>query len=199
MRCMRGLRRLAWPVLAAAVLALSACAEKHSWNLRDISGVMPDLQFELTRAADGETVTQEAYEGRVTVLFFGYTNCPDVCPLTLSKFSRVLDGMERADAVRFLFVSVDPERDTREVLERYTSSFGEEFVGLRGEIPVLRELTKRYRVTFSHGEPDEHGYYNVSHSSAAFVFDRDGDIRLLARQDASVDDIRADLRQLVAG
>lgn len=199
MRPMRYLRPLAWPALAAAALLLAACAEEHSWNLRDISGVMPDLQFELTRAGDGETVTQADYEGNVTVVFFGFTNCPDVCPLTMSKFSGALDGMDGADDVRFLFVSVDPERDTPEVLERYTSSFGEQFVGLRGDIPTLRELTKRYRVTFSHGEPDDNGYYDVSHSSAAFIFDRDGDVRLLARQDDSVDEIRTDLERLVAG
>lgn len=199
MRYLRHPRRLALPALAAAALALSACAEEHSWNLRDISGVMPELEFELTRAADGDTVTEDTYQGKVTVLFFGFTNCPDVCPLTMSKFAGALDGMERADDVRFLFVSVDPERDTPEVLQRYTGGFGDRFVGLRGDIATLRDLTKRYRVTFSHGEADEHGHYDVSHSSAAFVFDRDGDIRLLARQDDSVDDIRADLEHLVAG
>lgn len=195
----RHLRRLAWPALVLAALALSACAEEHSWNLRDITGVMPELQFQLTRAADGETVTEDAYEGKVTVLFFGFTHCPDVCPLTMSKFAGALDGMDGADDVRFLFVSVDPERDTLEVLRRYTGGFGDRFVGLRGEIATLRDLTKRYRVTFSHGEADEEGHYDVSHSSAAFIFDRDGDIRLLARQDASVEDIRADLEHLVAG
>lgn len=199
MRPMRYLRPLAWPVLAAAALALAACSSETDWNLRDISGVMPDLQFELMRAADGESVTHEAYRGKVTVVFFGFTNCPDICPLTLSKFAGALDDMDGADDVRFLFVSVDPERDTPEVLERYTGSFGEQFVGLRGDIPTLRELTKRYRVTFSHGEPDDNGHYDVSHSSAAFIFDRGGDIRLLARQDDSVDDIRTDLRHLVAG
>lgn len=199
MKPMRTLQRLAWPMLAAAVLMLPACAEEQSWNLRDITGVMPELQFELTRAADGETVTQDTYQGKVTVLFFGFTNCPDVCPLTLSKLAGALDGMDHADAVRVLFVSVDPERDTPEVLRRYTGAFGEQFVGLRGDIPALRELTKRYRVTFSHGEPDEHGHYDVSHSSAAFIFDRDGDVRLLARHDAPVEQLRADLEQLVAG
>lgn len=199
MRPMRYLQHPGRPLIAAVALVLSACGGEQSWNLRDISGVMPELELELTRAADGETVTQETYEGRVTVLFFGFTNCPDVCPLTLSKFSRVLDGMDDADAVRVLFVSVDPERDTPEVLRRYAGAFGEQFVGLRGDIPTLRDLVKRYRVTFSHGEPDEHGYYDVSHSSAAFIFDRNGDIRLLARQDDSVDDIRADLEHLVAG
>lgn len=214
---MRAPRRPVRFALVAMALLLSACAEEQSWNLRDISGVMPDLRFELTRAADGATVTQADYEGKVTVLFFGFTNCPDVCPLTMSKFAAALDGMERADDVRFLFVSVDPRRDTREVLRDYVGAFGAQFVGLRGDIPVLRELTKRYRVTFSYGDGYEHddesggdehggeegdhdhGDYDVSHSSAAFVFDRDGDVRLLARQDASIDAIQADLEQLVAG
>ena len=212
---MRAPRRPVRSALVAMALLLSACGEEQTWNLRDISGVMPDLQFALTRAADGRAVTQTDYEGKVTVLFFGFTSCPDVCPLTMSKFAAALDGMERADDVRFLFVSVDPRRDTREVLRDYVGAFGEQFVGLRGDIPVLRELTKRYRVTFSYGDgygqddesgghehggeagDHDHGDYDVSHSSAAFVFDRDGDVRLLARQDASIDAIQADLEQLV--
>ena len=102
-----------------------------------------------------------------------------------------------ADDVRVLFISVDPERDTLEKLAQYVDAFGERFVGLRGSIPRLRDLTKRYRVTFSHGEPDEQGFYDVSHSTAAFIFDREGEIRLLARSSSSIDAIAGDLERLV--
>lgn len=188
-------------VAAAALVALAACAEEQVWNTKDVSGLMPDLEFELTRASDGETVTESAYADKVTVLFFGFTHCPDVCPATLAKYSQVLRAMDEdaADEVRVLFVSVDPERDTLDRLSQYVDAFGERFVGLRGEIPYLRDLTKRYRVTFGHGEPDDSGYYEVSHSSAAFVFDGDGELRLLTRPDDSIEDLRADLQRLVAG
>ena len=187
---------------AAAALAVlvAACGGEEPWALKDVSGLMPDLEFELTRAADGRTVSEEAYAGKVTVLFFGFTNCPDICPMTLQKFSQALNSMEgNADDVRVLFVSVDPQRDDRERLRQYVESFGEQFVGLRGPEPALRDLAKRYRVTFGYGEPNEDGWYNVSHSSAAFVFDRAGNVRLLARQDDSIDALTSDLERLVSG
>lgn len=175
---------------------LASCGESApEFRTRDITGLMPELQFELTRAADGATVTGQDYRGRVTVVFFGFTNCPDVCPTTLARFSAALSKLEgkAADEVRILFVSVDPKRDTRERLHGYVSAFGPQFTGLRGPQEELREVTKRYRVTYGYGEPDESGFYEVSHSSAAFVFDRDGEIRLLLRQDDPIEDIAHDL------
>ena len=191
-------RRIALLALLA-LFGLTACGQQQAdFRVRDITGLMPELEFELTRAADGETVTAEEYRGDVTVVFFGFTNCPDICPTTLARFSAALKklGADRADDVRVLFVSVDPKRDTLERLEGYVSAFGPQFTGLRGPIPELRELTKRYRVTFGYGEPDASGYYDVSHSSASFVFDRDGDVRLLVRTDDPIDDIVHDLRIL---
>lgn len=184
-------------VLIAAAL-VSACSSDEPWHLRDVSGLMPDLEFRLTRAADGSTVTEAAYPDEVRILYFGYTSCPDICPATLAKFGQAIRGLdpEVADDIRVLFVSVDPKRDTPEKLAAYAKAFGEQFVGLTSDIPTLRDLTKRYRVTFGYGEPTESGFYTVSHSSAAFIFDRDGELRLLARQGASVDDIEQDLRRL---
>lgn len=186
----RGLTFLLMTVL------LVACGEPEpEFRTRDITGLMSPLEFELTRAADGETVTGEDYQGRVTVVFFGFTNCPDICPMTMARFSAALSKLEAgaADEVRVLFVSVDPERDTLERLHGYVTAFGPQFTGLRGPQEELREVTKRYRVTYGYGEPDESGYYEVSHSSAAFVFDRNGEIRLLVRGDDAIEDIAHDL------
>ncbi len=194
------LQRLAqWIVAAFAAAALAACSEDHQWNAKDVSGLMPDLQFELARAPSGERVTAADFQGKVTVVYFGFTHCPDVCPATLAKFSQALQGMElqQADQVRVLFVSVDPKRDTLERLAQYTGGFGERFVGLRGDEAYLRELTKRYRVTFGYGEPDDDGNYSVSHSNAAFIFDESGKLRLLARPDQSIEALKEDLTHLV--
>lgn len=192
------MKRCWFATLLLFALVLGGCSEDKSWHLKDISGLMPELEFRLTRAADGETVTAGDYAGKVKVLYFGFTNCPDACPVTLARFSQALDQIgASADEVRVLFVSVDPARDTREKLAQYVSGFGERFVGLRGSIPTLRDLTKRYRVTFSHGEPDDQGFYDVSHSTAAYIFDRDGELRLLARSDSKIDAIAADLKRLV--
>lgn len=183
---------------AAMALLVTGCGSDQPWKLRDVSGLLPDLQFELTRAADGQRVTEKAFEGKVRVVFFGYTSCPDICPTTLTEFSQALDSMDGgAEDVRVLFVSVDPKRDPRKKLSRYVDSFGEQFVGLRASEPVLRDLVKRYRVTFGYDEPNASGWYNVSHSSAAFIFDREGNIRLLARQDDSIEALTTDLQRLV--
>lgn len=183
---------------AAAALVVTGCGSDQPWKLRDISGLLPDLQFELTRAADGQRVTEEAFTGNVSVMFFGYTSCPDICPTTLMEFSQALDSIDSgAGDVRVLFVSVDPQRDSRNKLSRYVNAFGEQFVGLRASEPVLRDLVKRYRVTFGYDKPNENGWYNVSHSSAAFIFDREGNIRLLARQDDSIKALTTDLQRLL--
>ena len=186
-------------VLALGAVFVSGCTEPEPWNVHDVSGLMPDLEFELTRAETRETVTEAAFDDKVKVMYFGFTSCPDMCPLTMARMSQALGQMdeEAADGVRILFVSVDPERDTPERLAQYVDSFGERFVGLRGDIPYLRELTKRYRTTFGYGKPDDSGFYDVSHSNATFIFDRSGQIRLLAREDDDIDAIAADLERLV--
>ncbi len=187
-------------VLAAilAVVTLVACSGDESWQTKDISGMMPPLEFQL-RDEHGEPVQADAYDGAVNLLFFGYTYCPDVCPVTLARLSRILgelDASER-EQVRVLFVSVDPERDSPERLREYTSAFGEDFIGLTGTQEQLRRLNKRYRVTYGYGEPDENGEYLVSHSAAVFVFDRNGKARLLVRDSDPVEDVVADLRQMI--
>jgi protein SCO1/2 len=184
---------------AVAALSLTACSEDPQWNAKDVSGLMPDLQFELARAPGGETVTASDYAGKIKLVFFGFTYCRNVCPATMAKLGQALSAMpeDAADDVRVLFVSVDPERDTLQRLTDYTSGFGERFVGLRGEIDYLRDLTKRYRTTFSYGEPNEDGHYMVSHSSAVFIFDRSGKLRLLAKPDQSIKGMAADLERLV--
>jgi protein SCO1/2 len=179
---------------------LTACGDKAApWALRDISGLMPSLQFTLTEASDGATVHETDFRGHVVLLYFGYTHCPDVCPTTLARLSGAVTALGTlAGQVRILFVSVDPKRDTPAQLKTYASAFGPEVVGLSGTQAELKALTKRYRVTYGYGEPDSHGDYAVSHSSAVYVFDRDGAIRLLAESTDTAPAITGDLRRLLA-
>lgn len=184
-------------VLATAVL-LAGCDDSRHWSLKNIDGMMPPLRFTLTND-DGQRVTAGDYRGQVTLLYFGYTHCPDVCPTTLAKLAQSVRALgDRAGGVRVLFVSVDPRRDTVAVLHRYVHAFGPRVTGLRGDQHVLRALARRYRVTYGYGPPDAQGSYEVSHSSAVFVFDRGGRIRLLAQQDDDVRAITHDLRRLLA-
>lgn len=184
-------------ICAAAVLT-AGCGGEVSWQTKDIGGMMPELEFTLT-SENGETVTAERYADTVNLLFFGYTHCPDVCPITLGRLRGVMDRLpdDVASRVRVLFVSVDPERDSPEALRTYTDQFGERFIGLTGSRKQLDALTKRYRTTYGYGEPDEQGNYEVSHGSAVYAFDVNGKARLLIRNEDGVDAVAGDLEQLV--
>lgn len=185
-----------WPVVVALMLA--GCAgNDESWHGKDISGLMPELEFQL-RGTNSQPVTAADSQGTIRLVYFGFTSCPDVCPTTLTDLRRSIQQMpeQYQDDVTTLFVSVDPRRDNPERLASYVNFFGERVVGLTAEEPRLRELAKRYRTTFGYDDPDDSGNYNVSHSSAVYVFDRDGNARLLLRPGLSPDQISADLAQL---
>lgn len=185
-------------ITALTALLVAGCSGERSWQTKDIGDLMPELQFTLT-SEQGETVQAEQYLGKVNLLFFGYTNCPDVCPVTLGRLRGVMNRLP-ADVsrdVRVLFVSVDPKRDDPASLRRYTDSFGDSFIGLTGTRKQLDALTKRYRTTYGYGEPDAEGDYLVSHGSAVYAFDRGGKARLLIRGEDSMEAVASDLRQLV--
>ena len=192
-------RMLPITVVVTAAIILAGCfGDDKSWRGKDISGLMPELAFELTDTS-GDTVTAKKTDGEIRMLFFGFTSCPDVCPTTLQKLSRAVKDMPEKwqDDTRIVFVSVDPQRDTPERLKSYVAFFSERAIGLTGEEKALRELSKRYRTTFGYDDPDAEGNYNVSHSGAVYVFDRKGNARLLFKPDLSVEDIRTDLVALV--
>ena len=141
--------RAALFALVAAVL-LFGCNSEPEWHAVDISGSLPPLDFALTRADDGKTVMADDFKGQVVLLYFGYTFCPDICPLTLANVDLVLNALgDKARDVRVLFVTVDPNRDTLPVLKDYTAAFGPEVIGLRGDPDQLAALAKRYRVSYS--------------------------------------------------
>lgn len=189
----RTIRLLAALALGALLLG---CSDGPAWQTKDISGLMPELALEAT-GSGGRPVTAADFQGEVVLLFFGYTHCPDVCPTTLARLAQVRGRLDRPEAVRVLFVTVDPARDTRELLDRYAAAFGERVEGLRLEQAELDRLVKRYRVTYGYGEADANGAYPVSHSSAVFAFDGDGRARLLIRDSDPVEAVVADLRRLV--
>ena len=185
--------------LLLSVLTLTACHHGEPWATKDISGLMPRLTFHLTEANRDRPVQATDYRGHILLVYFGYTHCPDVCPLTLGRIKSVLTNLgAQAQQVDVLFVTVDPTRDKLPLLKRYTEFFGPQVWGLRGDQSELRALTKRYRVTYGYDAPDTHGNYNVSHSSAVYVFDREGEPRLIIRPQDSIAAITTDLKRLVA-
>ncbi|MEJ0041724.1 MAG: SCO family protein [Rhizomicrobium sp.] len=160
------------PALAVLLLAiLAACGRQdQAFHATDVTGALPALDLTLTRANDGREVRAADYRGKVAILYFGYTQCPDICPTTLANLSDMLQKLgPRAGDVRVLFVTVDANRDTLSALKGYVASFGPQVDGLRGTPDELTSLARRYRVAFSvtPGPP-----YEVMHSNAVFFFDR---------------------------
>ncbi|MDE2346950.1 MAG: SCO family protein [Gammaproteobacteria bacterium] len=193
----RRTRRLILPALAALLCACTG-GSAPSWRLTDVRGHLPDLRFHLTDG-NGQAVSGETYRGRLAVLYFGYTHCPDVCPLTLSHLHLVMEKLgPLASNVRILFVSVDPARDTPAVMHEYAAAFDPRVVGLTGGESEIAAVAKRYRVAFTRGPTLAGGGYEVNHSSGIYIFDARGRARLLGTPGDSVDDIVHDLRILIA-
>ena len=187
-------------IVLLANLLLVACHQDQPppWQLSDISGHMPDLSFQLTND-QGKTSTAADYHGKVVLLYFGYTHCPDVCPLTLAHLHVVMQRLDKlSDGMRVLFVSVDPTRDTPAVLHDYVTAFDPHVVGLTGSPSDIEALSKRYRAAFTREPGKADGSYDVSHSSGIYIFDGDGKARLLATPTDSQDKLVHDLDLLLS-
>src|SRR5699024_3241365 len=194
-------RRTAVAMAATLILLLlTGCGSNPAhYTAHDVTGLMPDMHFHLIDE-NGQPVTASDYtDAPLNIMYFGYTNCPDVCPLTLARLGTALAGLhnDAGKRINVLFVSVDPKRDTPKHLKAYTSHFGLQFIGLTGTQARLRALTKSMDVTYSYGKPGKIGFYLVNHSAAIFVFDSDGNVRLLISQSESADEITSDLQTLL--
>lgn len=194
-------RRGALRLLAGGALlpALAGCKGGGDWTGIDVSGTLPDLAFTATRARDGQTVSARDYRGQVTALFFGYTFCPDICPMTLANLSAVADRLgEKAARLSILFVTVDPARDTAETLADYVAAFSPRATGLRSTDNQLAALARRYRITYrvDPGDP-----YTVSHGRSVYVFDGTGAARVMLPDfdtaEADIAGVTEDMRRLV--
>lgn len=165
---------------ALSCFALVGCSHSNSWHDMNVAGSLPPLALRMERANDAKPVSETDYRGKVTLLYFGYTYCPDVCPLTLSNVGRVLSALgSGAKDVKVLFVTVDPGRDSVPVLRQYAAAFFPQLDTLRGDPNALAALARRYRVAYSVIPAVRGGTPEVSHSSVIYVFDRHGKARLL--------------------
>ncbi|HEU0277626.1 MAG TPA: SCO family protein [Rhodanobacteraceae bacterium] len=185
-------------VVVCAALVLAACATHPRWQLDDVQGHLPDLKFQMTNDL-GKPVTAATYRGKIVLMYFGYTHCPDVCPLTLVHLHTVLQKLgKEAQDVQILFVTVDPVRDTVPVLHQYVTAFDPRIVGLTGSQGEIASLAKRYRAFYQPETPNpKSGDYEVTHSSAIYVFNREGHAMLLATPGSTNDAILHDLEILV--
>lgn len=157
--------------------------------------VAPPIQ--LTRA-NGEPFRLSDQRGKFVLLFFGYTSCPDVCPTTMAELKLVVDGLgEAANSVQVVFISVDPDRDTPEKIQKYVEHFNPNFIGLTGSLDELQKIWDGYGVFRSVNEADSAMGYTVDHTARVTLVDADGNLRLSYSFQTPVEDIVYDIKLLL--
>ncbi|HWT34907.1 MAG TPA: SCO family protein [Paraburkholderia sp.] len=182
-----------------AALGSAGCSQRaEPWQLTDVSGHLPDLDFTLT-GDDGKPVTADTLKGRASLVYFGYTHCPDVCPETMGRLMQVIGKLgPDAQKVRILFVSVDPARDTPTALHDYVGAFDAQHArGLTGTDAQIEQMAKHYRVAYQMEKREPNGSYEVTHSSAVYIFDAQNHARLLATDHDTPDAIAKDVRRII--
>lgn len=182
-------------VLLALSLLLSACEQEPEFRGTLLPDPAPAPDFTLT-GAGGRQVSLADFAGEVVLLYFGYTYCPDVCPLTLSDLRRVQEEIGD-EGLQVLFISVDPRRDTPDVAHAYASGFHPAFAGLSGTPEEIAAVAAEWGVFYEIGEPDASGNYPVDHTARVFAVDRAGRYRLSYAFETPPEDIIADVRLLL--
>ncbi|MFW7341375.1 SCO family protein [Pollutimonas sp. H1-120] len=195
---MRNLYRFLLGLACTLVLSFAAAAQTET-ALHNVRGFLPDLRFTL-EGAGGKAVTQDDFKGRTVLMFFGYASCPDVCPTTMAQLSQVMEELgDDAAKVRILFVSVDPHRDTPEILQAYVRAFDSNAIGLTGTEKQVADVARRYRVAYQIEKPkgDDPENYEVAHSRGVYIFDAQGRARYLAADTESVEVLTAGVKTLL--
>ena len=177
---------------------LAACdAGGPKFKSTDITGADFGRSLALT-GHDGKPRSLDDFRGKVVVLFFGFTHCPDICPTTLADMSGVMKALGKdAARVQVLFVTVDPERDTPEVLAKYVPAFNPGFLGLYGDAAATQRAAKEFKIYYEKRAGGAPGAYTVDHSGQTYVLDAQGRLRLMVRHDRIAQDLADDLRTLL--
>ena len=192
-------RFLGVAALAVQVALVSACTPaKPQFESVDITGADYAQNFHLKDVDDRPRQLAD-YRGKVVVLFFGYTQCPDICPTTMVDLRGVMQALGAdADRVQVLFVTLDPERDTPALLRQYVPAFDPRFVGLRADEATTARTAKDFKVFYQRVEGSAPGSYTFDHTAGSYVFDPTGRIRLFLRQGQTVAAVTHDLKLLLS-
>lgn len=189
-------------LLMGLTVLLAACGkEGPTFTSLDITGNKEVAKDFSLQDPQGKTRTLADYKGKAVVMFFGYTHCPDVCPTTMAELNQVMQklGADDAQRVQVLFVTVDPQRDSAELMGQYVPAFNPAFVGLRpADDAALKEITKSFRVVVNKVEGSTPNNYTIDHTAGIYVFDPNGQLRLFMRPDEPVDAMAKDLKTLLS-
>lgn len=192
-----GVRPFIWAMLSL-VLLLAACAPPAPFNSTEVSGIDYGRGLRIADTS-GQTRSLEDFADAVTVVFFGFTSCPDVCPSTLLRLKQARAALGNdAQHVKVLLVSVDPQRDTPDRLRAYLDNFDASFVGLRPTPEQLPAVVKAFHAIAVRVPSKDGSSYTIDHSSTLYVYDRHNRLRLIAQPDFAMHAFVADLRRLVA-
>jgi len=195
------LRRLFLTLAATGTLALAGCdraAPPHHFNAIDLTGAKYAQGFALPDF-DGKPRTLADFKGKVTVVFFGYTQCPDACPTTMAELSGILKTLgPDASKVQVVFVSVDPSRDTPALLKNYVTNFRPDFIALRGDEAQTKQVVKDFKLIVEKVPGKTPDSYTIDHTAGTYIFDREGRVRLFASQSLDPALLTDDLKALLA-
>jgi protein SCO1/2 len=178
---------------------LLSCSQKEKFSNVDISGSTSfSPSFEL-QDHHGQVRHLEDFKGKVLVVFFGYTQCPDVCPSTMFEMKKVMELLGKdADQVQVAFITLDPDRDTLELLEKYVPSFDARFLGLRPQSPeALEKVVKGYKIFYQKVSGKDPKYYTIDHTAGSYAIDKKGQLRLFVRHNQGEKNLADDLKKLV--
>lgn len=191
-------RRLAGGLVALALLA--ACQKgKGGFLNTDVTGADFGRALALTDHT-GKARTLEDFRGKVVVIFFGFTQCPDVCPTTMSEMAEVMRQLgSRADQVQVLFVTIDPDRDTAALLAQYVPAFDKRFLGLLGDAQATAKVAKEFKVFYQKVPGSTPGTYSMDHTAGSYVFDPKGRLRLFVKHGQGPAPLVTDLGRLLDG
>ena len=201
----RSFLRLGGVALATSALLLAGCdvpssggGAATSFKGVDITGADYARTLSLTDQ-NGQPRTLADFKGKVAVVFFGFTQCPDVCPTTMAELAQVKASLGKdGDRVQGVFVTVDPERDTAAVLKTYMGGFDPSFIALRGSLEDIAATAKEFKVFYAKVPGKTEGSYSVDHTAGSYVFDAQGKVRLFVRYGAGAEALAADLKTLLA-
>jgi protein SCO1/2 len=185
--------------LGAAGLLASCADDKPAFRAVDITGADYAKGWELSDQ-NGQVRTLKDFAGKVVVVFFGFTQCPDVCPTAMQEMveAKQLLGADGA-RLQSIFITVDPERDTPELLKAYMANFGADFVALRPTPEQLTKVTKDFKIYFKKVEGKTPTSYTMDHSAGSFTFDPQGRVRLYNRHASGAAALAADAKILLSG
>ncbi len=192
-------RWVALLLMLISVAMLSGCFDKKpSFVSIDVTGADYARDFSLPDA-DGKLRTLEDFQGKVVVVFFGYTQCPDVCPTTMNELAEIRKLLGKdGERLQAIFITVDPQRDTPEVLKAYLGNFDPSFVALRPNSPEqLASLAKDFKVYYKRVDGRTDTSYTMDHSAGSYVYDTKGKLRLFTRYGMGIEPLAGDLRQLI--